>query len=144
VTHKGPRSERETVINFNKEEETETIWKASGKMDKRLRKLGLEVIEEGDRHTVFRCLKSQVKIRRQKVAKGGKIKKGSSPQTVRHAVERWLPAARYGVDISLDSPDQFWRALAAAREQPQERPAIETKALPEPTESNVSDPDDAD
>jgi hypothetical protein len=63
----GPRSERETVINFNEEEETATIWTASGSMDRRLRKLGLEVIEEGDRHTVFKCLKSQVKIRRLKV-----------------------------------------------------------------------------
>jgi hypothetical protein len=67
MTPKGPRSERETVINFNEEEETATIWTASGAMDKRLRKLGLEVIEEGDRHTVFKCLKSQAKIRRQKV-----------------------------------------------------------------------------
>jgi hypothetical protein len=64
---KGPRSERETVINFNEEEETATIWTASGPMDKRLRKLGLEVIEEGGRHTVFKCLKSQAKIRRLKV-----------------------------------------------------------------------------
>jgi hypothetical protein len=67
MTPKGPRSERETVINFNEEEETATIWTASGPMDKRFRKLGLEVIEEGDRHTVFRCLKSQVKVRRLKV-----------------------------------------------------------------------------
>ncbi len=67
MTPKGPRSERETVINFNEEEETATIWTASGPMDKRLRKLGLEVIEEGDRHTVFKCLKSRVKVRRLKV-----------------------------------------------------------------------------
>jgi hypothetical protein len=67
MTPKGPRSERETVINFNEEEETATIWTASGPMDKRLRKLGLEVIEEGGRHTVFRCLKSQAKVRRLKV-----------------------------------------------------------------------------
>src|SRR4029434_1902462 len=67
MTPKGPRSERETIINFNEEEETATIWPASGPIDKRFRKLGLEVIEEGERHTVFRCLRSQVKIRRQKV-----------------------------------------------------------------------------
>ena len=67
MTPKGPKSERETVINFNEEEETATIWTASGTTDKRLRKLGLEVIEEGDRHTVFKCLRSQVKIRRLKV-----------------------------------------------------------------------------
>ena len=26
-----------------------------------------------------------------RLAKGGKIKRGSSPQTIRHCVERWLP-----------------------------------------------------
>jgi hypothetical protein len=67
MTPKGPRSERETIINFNEEEETATIWTASGPMDKRLRKLGLEVIEEGDRHTVFKCLRSQVKVQRLRV-----------------------------------------------------------------------------
>jgi hypothetical protein len=67
MTPKGPRSERETVINFNEEEETATIWTASGPMDRRLRKLGVEVIEEGERRTVFRCPKSQVKVRRLKV-----------------------------------------------------------------------------
>ena len=37
-------------------------------MDRRLRKLGLEVTEEGERHTVFTCPKdSQVKVRRLKV-----------------------------------------------------------------------------
>jgi hypothetical protein len=29
-----------------------------------------------------------------RLAKGGKIKKGSSPQTIRHCVERWLPPAK--------------------------------------------------
>jgi hypothetical protein len=67
MTPKGPRRERETVINCNEEDETATIWTASGPMDKRFRKLGLEVIEEGERHTVFRCLRSQVKVRRMKV-----------------------------------------------------------------------------
>src|SRR5882724_2993593 len=50
-----------------------------------------------------------------RLAKGGKIKKGSSPQTIRHCVERWLPAARQGLDISVDSPEEFYRALEAAR-----------------------------
>ena len=67
MTPKGPRSERETIISFNEEEETATIWTASGPMDKRFRKLRLEVIEEGDRHTVFKCLRSQVKVRRPRV-----------------------------------------------------------------------------
>jgi len=58
MTPKGPRSERETLINFNEEEETATIWTASGPMDRRLRKLGLEVIEEG--RPTYRVQVSQV------------------------------------------------------------------------------------
>jgi DNA-binding transcriptional regulator YhcF (GntR family) len=50
-----------------------------------------------------------------RLAKGGKAKKGSSPQTIRHCAERWLPPARHGVDISVDSPEEFYRALEAAR-----------------------------
>jgi hypothetical protein len=59
-----------------------------------------------------------------RLAKGGKVEKGSSPQTIRHCVERWLPPARHGVDISVDSPEEFWRALAAARATPQQRPPM--------------------
>jgi hypothetical protein len=50
-----------------------------------------------------------------RLATGGKIKKGSSPQMIRHCVERWLPPARHAIDISVDSPEEFYRALEAAR-----------------------------
>jgi hypothetical protein len=62
-----------------------------------------------------------------RLAKGGKVKKGSSPQTIRHCVERWLPPARQGVDIALDSPEEFYRALEAARrmEAETQTPAID-------------------
>jgi hypothetical protein len=50
----------------------------------------------------------------------------------RFLLERFLPAARQGIDINIDSPEEFYRALAAARATPQQKPPIETKALPEP------------
>jgi hypothetical protein len=50
-----------------------------------------------------------------RLAKGGKVKKGSSPQTIRHCVERWLPPARQSMDIAVGAPDEFFRALDAAR-----------------------------
>jgi hypothetical protein len=87
---KGPRSERETVINFNEEDETATIWTASGSMDRRLRKLGLEVVEDGDRHTVFRCFKSQVKVHRVRIL---------SPKQLEAAKER-AKHMRQGVSAS--------------------------------------------
>jgi hypothetical protein len=82
MTPKGLRSERETVIHFDEEEETATIWTANGPMEKRFRKLGLEVIEEGDRHTVFKCRKSQVKIRRLKVLSADYKAKSIEPDEV--------------------------------------------------------------
>ena len=60
-----------------------------------------------------------------RLAKGGKIKKNSSPQTVRHCVERWLPPARHAVDINVNGPEEFYRALAAARAAKTQTPTID-------------------
>jgi hypothetical protein len=70
-----------------------------------------------------------------RLAKGRKIKKSSSPQTTRHCVERWLPPARQAMDLTVDSPDEFYRALEAARRREAElapKPPIEAKAIAEP------------
>ena len=68
-----------------------------------------------------------------RLAKGGKVEKGSSPQTVRHCVERWLPSARQGVDVSVDSPEKFWQALEEAqRLEKEQKNTYETTALPPP------------
>jgi hypothetical protein len=61
-----------------------------------------------------------------RLAKGGKVKKGSSPQMIRHCVERWLPPARQAKDLTVDSPEEFYRALEAARRaEAEERKTIE-------------------
>ena len=60
----GPRHERETVIVFNEEDNLATIWTASAVMDQKLRKLGLELVEDGSRHSKFMVPKAQVSIRR--------------------------------------------------------------------------------
>ncbi len=52
--------------------------------------------------------------------------------SIRFWLDRFVPAARQGIDINVDSPEEFYRALAAARAQPQQRPAIESTAIPEP------------
>jgi len=96
MTPKGPRSERETVINFNEEEETATIWTASGPMDKRFRKLGLEVIEEGDRHTVFKCLRSQVKVQRPRVLSPQRL------EALRNKAKRMRQGLSAGNGLSVD------------------------------------------
>jgi DNA invertase Pin-like site-specific DNA recombinase len=50
-----------------------------------------------------------------RLAKGGKVKKGSSPQTIRHCVERWLPPARQAMDITTGTPEEFYRAIEAEK-----------------------------
>lgn len=52
---KGPRSERETIINFNEEDETASIWTASEPVYRKLMKrLGSQYLTEDDeRHAVF-------------------------------------------------------------------------------------------
>jgi hypothetical protein len=52
---KGPRIERETVINFNEEEKTTWIWTASEPVYRKLlKRLGSEYMtEDGERHAVF-------------------------------------------------------------------------------------------
>jgi len=52
---RGPKFERETIINFNEEEETASIWTASERVYKRLlKRLGRAYLaEDGERHAVF-------------------------------------------------------------------------------------------
>jgi len=63
----GPREERETVIRFSDADDTAEIWTASDIIDRRLRRLGIAILEEGERHTVFSCPKRQVRISRPRV-----------------------------------------------------------------------------
>jgi len=59
--------------------------------------------------------------------------------SIRFWIERFVPAARQGVDIAVDSPEEFYRALEAARRREAElqKPPIETKAIPEPDNDQV-------
>lgn len=63
----GPRYERETIIRFDEESPFAEIWTASGPIYNKLKRLGLDQIEEGERHGVFKCLKSQVSIRKKRI-----------------------------------------------------------------------------
>ena len=52
----GPKHERETIINFNEEEATASIWTASETVYRRLlKRLGQEYLAvDGERHAEFR------------------------------------------------------------------------------------------
>jgi hypothetical protein len=50
-----------------------------------------------------------------RLAKGGRVRKGSSPATIRHYVERLVSAARQGIDISTNGDlEQFYKACQEA------------------------------
>ncbi|MBI3001324.1 MAG: hypothetical protein HYY46_23165 [Deltaproteobacteria bacterium] len=59
---KGPRHERETVINFNEAEPMASVWTASEIVYRKLRKLGYMPSEDEGRHAVFTVPKSVVKV----------------------------------------------------------------------------------
>jgi hypothetical protein len=65
---KGPKSERETIINFNEEDDTASIWTASDAVYRRLMKrLGRQyLIEDGERHAVFTFPKELISLPRVK------------------------------------------------------------------------------
>ena len=63
---KGPRSERETIINFNEEDETASIWTASETVYRRLMKLGYQPASESDRSATFKMPKRDIKLPRPK------------------------------------------------------------------------------
>jgi hypothetical protein len=61
---KGPRSERETIINFNEDAETATIWTASGVVHQRLMKrLGSAYLaEDSERHSEWKVPKRLIRL----------------------------------------------------------------------------------
>lgn len=63
---KGPRSERETIINFNEESDTASIWTASEVVYRRLMKVGYMPSQDNERSAVFEIPKRDIKLPRPK------------------------------------------------------------------------------
>ena len=64
---KGPRQERETIINFNEAADTASIWTASETVYRRLRRLGYFPAEDNERSATFEISKKCVSVRKPKV-----------------------------------------------------------------------------
>ena len=62
---KGPKTERETVINFNEAEDNASIWTASEPFYRKLLKLGYTPTEERDRSATFSVPKKLVAVRKE-------------------------------------------------------------------------------
>ena len=63
---KGPKQERETIINFNEESDKASVWTASEVVYRRLIKLGYTPSEDNQRSAVFEMPKRDVKLPRPK------------------------------------------------------------------------------
>jgi hypothetical protein len=56
-----------------------------------------------------------VKYRNKKTGKLLWTEFEADPATVRHYIERLIPAARQGVDIGMGTPEEFYKAIQEAR-----------------------------
>ena len=70
---KGIRTERETVICFNEEDELASVWTASETIYRRLRKLGYCPTEDNDRSAKFEMPKRDIKLPRPKSERRSQI-----------------------------------------------------------------------
>jgi hypothetical protein len=66
VKGKGPKHERETVINFNEEETTASVWTASETVYRQLKRRGYVPTEDRERSATFEVPKGLVKVLRPK------------------------------------------------------------------------------
>jgi hypothetical protein len=64
MTGKGHREERETIINFNEQDEKATIWTASEPIYRRLIRLGYEPVEDNERSATFELPKKHIRLPR--------------------------------------------------------------------------------
>jgi hypothetical protein len=56
-----------------------------------------------------------------RIAEGGRVKRGSSPATIRHFVERLIAPARSALNIAVEhAPEEFYRAIAQAQRKREE------------------------
>lgn len=67
----GIRQERETIVNFNEEDEMATIWTASDVVYRRLiKRLGVNCLfEDEERHAIFEVPKGWINLPRRRMTK---------------------------------------------------------------------------
>ena len=63
---KGIRAERETIINFNEEDDEASVWTASETVYRRLIKLGYVPHQDNERSAVFKMPKRDIRLPRPK------------------------------------------------------------------------------
>lgn len=76
MTGKGSKHEPETIINFNEESDTASIWTASEVVYRRLKKLGYVPSQDNERSAVFEMPKRVMsEARRERIRESLKAKR---------------------------------------------------------------------
>src|SRR5262245_2153189 len=98
---KGPKHERETIINFNEEDDIASIWTASEVVYRRLMKLGYMPSQDNERSAIFKMPKRDVKLPRPKrvmsEARRERIKESLKAKRI-YPTLRVLPTSGSGLD----------------------------------------------
>lgn len=68
-------------------------------------------LAKGQLMTITRTMKDGSKTRTRKLS--------ADPATTRHFVERLVPAARQGLDVTMGTPEEFYKAIQEAKLQQQ-------------------------
>jgi len=92
---KGPKHERETIVIFNEEEQTTSIWTVSEVVYRRLKKAGYIPTQDGERSASFELPTADIRLPRPK------RRRILSDQQRREASQR-MTAARSAVSCSRD------------------------------------------
>ena len=64
MTPTGPKCERETVMVWDEDSSTATLWTASAVVYRRMMKIGWQPIQDDDRHALFEFPKAAVRLPR--------------------------------------------------------------------------------
>ena len=97
----GPRIERETVIVFNDEEETASLWTASAVVYRQMTKRGYSPSQDNGRSASFTIAKADLKLPRpkrkitaeQRRARSDTLKRLRSPLSVAETKARMMDAS---------------------------------------------------
>jgi len=84
MTGRGPKHERETIINFNEESDTASIWTASEVVYRRLKKLGYMPAQDNERSAVFEMPKRDIKLPRPR-----RLISAARREKIRESLKAW-------------------------------------------------------
>ena len=130
----GPKHERETIITFNDAENYAEVWTASKVVYNKLTAGGFEQIEEGERHGVFKLLKSQVKFRKSRPVSearrllGARLGRLRSKSKVKYIDSELEQPFLKGMDVPMSEKRVAYDLLREAKDVLFQKKGVEDEA----------------